>query len=61
MINNDSDHTVNYGWSIDVSASGCKGDTVFFDYIPAGTISETGSGQDYMPPYMTLYCWQRTA
>ena len=25
------------------------------------TTGSTGGGQDYMPPYMTVYCWYRTA
>jgi hypothetical protein len=25
------------------------------------TTASTGGGQDYMPPYMTVYAWQRTA
>ena len=26
-----------------------------------GSIGTTGSGSDYMPPYMTVYAWYRTA
>ena len=25
------------------------------------TSSSTGNGEDYMPPYMTVFCWHRTA
>ena len=25
------------------------------------TVNNTGSGTDYMPPYMTVYAWKRTA
>ena len=25
------------------------------------SVNNTGSGEDYMPPYMTVYAWQRTA
>ena len=42
-------------------SSSVTGDTVSFDYTPEATISETGSGEEYMPLYMTVYCWQRTA
>jgi hypothetical protein len=29
------------------------------DYI--FSTDNTGGGEDYMPPYMTVYCWYRTA
>ena len=32
-----------------------------FSITPEGTISETGSGTEYMPPYITVYAWYRTA
>ena len=32
-----------------------------FSATPSGTISSTGSGTDYLPPYITVYCWYRTA
>ena len=25
------------------------------------TVNNTGKGTDYMPPYISVYCWQRTA
>ena len=36
-------------------------DLLTFDYTPTGSLSSTGSGQEFLPPYMTVYCWQRTA
>ena len=36
-------------------------DVINFNYTPEGTLSSTGDGQEFMPPYMTMYCWQRTA
>ena len=33
---------------------------ITWTYTPAGSISSTGSGTDYMPPYMTIYAWRRT-
>ena len=33
---------------------------VTWNYTPAGSISSTGSGTDYMPPYITVYAWRRT-
>jgi hypothetical protein len=35
--------------------------TVTFKHTPAGTISNTGSGTDYMPPYINVYAWERVA
>ena len=32
-----------------------------WNYTPAGTVGYTGSGSDYMPPYITVYAWRRTA
>ena len=34
---------------------------VRFNATPSGTISATGSGQDYWQPYMSVFCWYRTA
>ena len=52
----------NTNYSIDHSKKrGYKGDRITFSAAPSGTISSTGSGEEYMPPYMTVYCWQRTA
>ena len=34
---------------------------VKYNHTPTGTISNTGSGTDYMPPYITVYAWYRTA
>jgi hypothetical protein len=34
---------------------------ITWTYTPTGSISSTGSGSDYMPPYTTVYAWRRTA
>ena len=34
---------------------------ITWNYTPAGTVNNTGSGSDYMPPYITVYAWRRTA
>ena len=34
---------------------------VRFNATPSGTISTTGSGQDYWQPYMSVFCWYRVA
>ena len=34
---------------------------ITWTYTPTGSISSTGSGSDYMPPYITVYAWRRTA
>ena len=36
-------------------------DRLIFNYTPTGTLSSTGSGEEYLPPYMTVYAWYRTA
>ena len=36
-------------------------DLLNFNYNPADTLSSTGSGEEFMPQYLTVYCWQRTA
>ena len=30
------------------------------EFTPSGTISNTGSGQPFLPPYYTVYAWERT-
>ena len=61
-VSNDSNNPSGWSWTFNKdSKDSAYGDTGYFDYTPAGTISSTGSGEDYMPPYMTVYCWQRTA
>ena len=32
-----------------------------FSATPSGTITNTGQGEDYMPPYITVYAWYRIA
>ena len=34
---------------------------LLFEATPEGTISNTGRGADYMPPYIRVYAWNRTA
>jgi hypothetical protein len=34
---------------------------ITWNYTPAGTVGNTGSGSDYMPPYITVFAWRRTA
>ena len=36
-------------------------DTLTFSYTPSGTLSSTGSGEEFLPPYITVYAWYRTA
>ena len=51
------------GGSRSWSGTNSSGDkvSVKFDATPSGTVKNTGSGTDYMPPYMTVYAWYRTA
>ena len=44
-----------------VEFSEALGYSFHFEATPSGTISNTGSGTDYMPPYITVYAWKRTA
>ena len=61
VTNNDSNNVKwNYSLSVNTSSS-TQGDRVQFDYTPEGTISSTGDGEEFMPPYITVYCWRRTA
>ena len=43
-----------------VNYSEGEGYSFQFNATPSGTISKTGSGEDYMPPYLTVYAWKRT-
>ena len=35
-------------------------DLLTFNYTHAGTLSSTGSGEEFLPPYLTVYAWYRT-
>ena len=36
-------------------------DVITWTYTPEGTLSVTGEGSEYLPPYITVYAWYRTA
>ena len=36
-------------------------DILTWTYTPSGTLSSTGSGEEFMPSYITVYAWYRTA
>ena len=38
-----------------------KIDLLTWTYTPTGKLSSTGSGEEFLPPYMTVYAWYRTA
>ena len=44
-----------------VNYSEGEGYSFQFNATPSGTISKTGSGEDYMPPYTAVRAWYRTA
>ena len=44
-----------------VASSSIPTDQFKFNYTPAGTLSSSGSGEEFMPPYLTVYCWRRTS
>ena len=48
-----------YGVTFGSTSDTC--DTLTFNYTPAGTLSSTGSGEEFLPPYITVYAWYRTA
>ena len=60
-------HTINFqGWcNVDSGSSKqCINRTkITSDDVETGPLSSsnTGSGTDYMPPYVSVYAWQRTA
>ena len=60
MTHNDSNAS-GWNYTLTYEKTSGQGDTVFFEYTPEGTISETGGDEAYIPPYITVYCWQRTA
>ena len=35
-------------------------DVVTWTYTPSGSLSSTGSGEEFLPPYITVYAWYRT-
>ena len=47
--------------SITTESTSATGDTLTWNYTPTGTLSSTGSGEEFLPPYMTVYAWYRTA
>ena len=46
---------------LNAAPSSVKSDLLTWTYTPEGTISRTGSGEEFMPPYMTVYAWYCTA
>ena len=40
-----------------------RGNGINFSMTPSGTISNTGNGKAFsvIPPYVSMYCWKRTA
>ena len=59
IVDQSSGDTLCQRWS---SANGSnQTDVLTWTYTPTGTLSNTGSGQEFLPPYMTVYAWYRTA
>ena len=48
-------------YTTDFSYNPSNSDIVTWTYTPEGTLSETGSGEEFLPPYITVYAWYRTA
>ena len=47
------------GLSIESHSTNC--DQLVFKYTPSGTLSSTGSEEEFLTPYITVYAWYRTA
>ena len=58
-VNQKSDDT----WSNTFSSSSgeYQTDVMTWTYTPTGTILETGGGDEFLPPYIAIYAWYRTA
>ena len=56
---NNSGKTSSY--SIGTEESKTTWDVLTFSYTPSGTLSNTGSGEEFLPPYITVYAWYRSA
>ena len=56
---NNSGKTSSY--SISAEENETTWDVLTFNYTPSGTLSNTGSGEEFLPPYITVYAWYRTA
>ena len=50
-----------WSFAIDSAHNSIITDVVKWTYTPSGTLSETGAGEEFLPPYMTVYAWYRTA
>ena len=51
--------TSTYG--ITVKKADTTWDVITFNYTPEGTLSNIGSGEEFFPPYITVYAWYRSA
>ena len=51
----------NFSAQITVESGSANGDQLILNYTPTGTLSSTGSGEEFLPPYITVYAWYRTA
>ena len=47
--------------SVTVETNWQNCDNIAWTYTPSGTLSSTGSGSSFLPPYITYYAWRRTA
>ena len=50
-----------YSYGTNSYGSSIKLPALRFEATPEGIISNTGRGTDYMPPYIRVYAWNRTA
>ena len=58
----ESQHTAGKGAQVAGWSDGNKpSKDIVFRATPSGLISNTGFGNDYLPPYITIFAWYRTA
>ena len=50
-----------FATSISIESTANNSDQLTWTYTPTGTLSNTGSGEEFLPPYITVYAWYRTA
>ena len=57
----ESDAGMTASYAITTESSSNDFEVLTFNYTPSGTLSSTGSGAEFLPPYITVYAWYRSA
>ena len=58
-VESESGKTTTYNVTTEESSN--EWEVLTFSYTPSGTLSNTGSGAEFLPPYITVYAWYRSA